>query len=193
MEYVYFFRETGRPYVKIGMSTNDLQQRFQHFKTYAPLGAYIVGFIKTKKASVLENELHKKYKDKRLSGEFFSLTDDEVYNEINNYNVSFGEIVSFLNELIEEYDYTLLDLKKDLKLKLKKYQETEQKYSADEVLINYLNTKKGMFLTNNFMLDELNNLGCTLNQYELGIILKNLGYQKKRKRINGTSSIVYIL
>jgi hypothetical protein len=193
MEYVYFFRETGRPYVKIGMSINDLQFRFQQFKTYAPLGAYIVGFIKTKKASTLENELHKKYKDKRLSGEFFSLTDDEVYNEINKHNSSFGEVVSFLNELIQEYDYSLLELKSDLKYKLKKFREDEQKYTPDEVLINYLTTKKGMFLTNNFMIDELNELGYIINQYQLGMTLSKLGYEKKRKKVNGISAIVYIL
>lgn len=193
MEYVYFFRETGRPYVKIGMSKNDIQVRFQHFKTYAPLGAYIVGFIKTKKASLLESELHKKYKDKRLQGEFFSITDDEVYNEINKHNSSFGEVVSFLNELIEEHDYSLFDLKKDLKNKVNKLKETKEKYTPDDILINYLETKKGTFLTNNQIMNELNDLGYVISQYELGITLKKIGYNKKRKKNNGISAMVYIL
>lgn len=193
MEYVYFFRETGRPYVKIGMSVNDLQIRFQQFKTYAPLGAYIVGFIKTKKASVLESQLHKKYKEKRLSGEFFSLTDDEVYREINNHNTSFGEIISYINELIEEHNYNLFELKNDLKKKLQSLNDINNKFQADILLLDYLKNKKGTFLTNNNIINELNELGYVIGQYQLGMTLKKLGYKKKRKRINDISSIVYIL
>jgi hypothetical protein len=193
MEYVYFFRETGRPYVKIGMSKNDFETRFNQFKIYAPLGAYVIGYIKTNDALKLEKDLHKKYKDKRLSGEFFTLTDDEVYREINNYNASFGEIISFLNELIENYDYSLTQLKYDLIEKLKKASYQKDKYAPNEILLSYLQEKKGCFLTNNKMIEELNEKGCIIGQYQLGLTLKNLGYHKKRKKINGTSSIVYII
>jgi uncharacterized protein YneF (UPF0154 family) len=193
MEHVYFFRETGRPYVKIGMTKNEIETRFNSFKTYAPLGAYIVGFIKTKDSFKLENELHEQFKDKRVFGEFFNISDDEVYNIINKYNSSFGEIVSFMNTLIEDYDYSLNDLKNDLLKKIKDLELLKEKYKPSQEIINYLSSKRGQFLTNNTMLNELNDNGNILNQYELAMILKRLGYKKKRKRVNGISAIVYIL
>jgi hypothetical protein len=83
---VYFFRHIGLTPVKIGYSTNESPiNRFEQFKTYAPYGAEIVGFIQTTEAKEIETRLHNKYQSKRLNGEWFELTDDEIKKEIEIY------------------------------------------------------------------------------------------------------------
>jgi hypothetical protein len=77
--YVYFFRQVGSPYVKIGFTNSEsVASRFAMFKMYAPMGANIEAVIETAHAKDLESELHKKYKAKRVGGEFFQMTAEEV-------------------------------------------------------------------------------------------------------------------
>jgi hypothetical protein len=83
---VYFFRHVGLSPVKIGYSENESPiNRFNQFRTYAPYGSEILGFIIISDAKQLETDLHKKYSSKRLSGEWFDLTEDEVNKEIDFY------------------------------------------------------------------------------------------------------------
>ena len=80
---VYFFKHTGLEPIKIGYSTNESPlDRFYQFKTYAPYGAEIIGFIRATKAKELETKLHYKYSNKRLEGEWFDITIEEVKKEI---------------------------------------------------------------------------------------------------------------
>lgn len=84
---VYFFRHIGLSPIKIGYSTNESPlDRFMQFKTYAPYGSEILGFIQTIDAKSLESKLHLKYSQKRLSGEWFEITEEEVENVINFYS-----------------------------------------------------------------------------------------------------------
>jgi hypothetical protein len=87
---VYFFRHIGLTPIKIGYSENESPiHRFNQFKTYAPYGSEILGFIIISDAKELESVLHRKYSSKRLNGEWFEITEDEVNYEINFYsNVS---------------------------------------------------------------------------------------------------------
>jgi hypothetical protein len=87
---VYFFKHVGLSPVKIGYSNNESPfNRFNQFKTYAPFGSEILGFIIISDAIELEQQLHKKYASKRLEGEWFDLTEEEVKKEIDFYtNVS---------------------------------------------------------------------------------------------------------
>lgn len=183
MEYVYFFRETGRPYVKIGMSKNEVQTRFQSFKTYAPLGAYIVGYIKTSNAFLLEKELHKKYKDKRLQGEFFNLTDDEVYAEINIHDSKFGEVVSFVDYLVNDLKFDIDYLKSILKNQIVGLNENLE--SDNDVLLNFIKNNKGSFFTNKEIQSYLAQNGFLITQYKLGVLLSKLSVTKKAKRVKG--------
>lgn len=83
---VYFFRHVGLEPIKIGYSQNESPiNRFNQFKTYAPFGAEIVGFIQTDEARDIESKLHLKYISKRLDGEWFLISEEEVKNEINFY------------------------------------------------------------------------------------------------------------
>jgi hypothetical protein len=77
--YVYFFREVGSPYVKIGFTNSEsVSMRFAAFKMYAPVGANIEAVIESSNAKALESELHKRYSAKRVGGEFFQMTSEEV-------------------------------------------------------------------------------------------------------------------
>jgi len=83
---VYFFRHIGLTPIKIGYSTSASPlDRFESFKTYAPYGAEILGFIPTTEAKRLEEILHKRYQNKRLNGEWFDITVEDVEKEIK-YN-----------------------------------------------------------------------------------------------------------
>ena len=83
---VYFFRHIGLSPIKIGYSENESPiDRFNQFKTYAPYGSEILGFVIISDAKELETLLHKKHASKRLSGEWFELTEDEVKKEIDFY------------------------------------------------------------------------------------------------------------
>lgn len=84
---VYFFKHEKLSPIKIGYTNKDTpKKRYESFKTYCPYNALIVGFIKTKNAKELEYFLHEKFKDKRLKGEWFDISVDDVENCINLYS-----------------------------------------------------------------------------------------------------------
>lgn len=84
---VYFFKHKNISGVKIGYSNyNSPIKRFNQFKTYAPFGAIMLGFIETHKAKKLESTLHKKYSEKRMHGEWFNISTSEVDNIIKFYS-----------------------------------------------------------------------------------------------------------
>jgi len=84
---VYFFRHLGLPPVKIGYSNHPSPiKRFEQFKTYAPFGCELLGFISSEEAKSLEKTLHFKFKDKRLKGEWFDITKKDVESEIEYYS-----------------------------------------------------------------------------------------------------------
>jgi hypothetical protein len=182
MQYVYFFRENYSDFVKIGKTSNEVRQRFRDFKIYAPLGAYIVGFIKTSNCHKLEKELHQFYKDKRVKGEFFKLTDEEVNLKINEYDPSKGELLSLINQLIIEYDCTELDIKTALTSYLRKLEKKEE-VKINPILLEFIKNNKGIDLTATEICERLRVLGYDTNPYHLGNILKSqLGYERKSKR-----------
>lgn len=81
---VYFFRHVGLTPVKIGYTSNKSPiKRFEQFKTYAPFGAEILGFIQTNEAKKYETDLHLKYSAKRLDGEWFEISEEDINYEVN--------------------------------------------------------------------------------------------------------------
>ena len=84
---VYFFRHIGLTPVKIGYSSHESPLgRFEQFKTYAPYGSEIIGFIQTADAKELETRLHQKFANKRINGEWFEITEYEAIYEIDFYS-----------------------------------------------------------------------------------------------------------
>lgn len=87
---VYFIKHIGLKPVKIGYSSSDNPiNRINNFKTSSPYGLELIGIIKTIDAKKLETFLHKKYKEKRLNGEWFNLSQKELKNELGlNFKLS---------------------------------------------------------------------------------------------------------
>lgn len=84
---VYFFRHVGLTPVKIGYSNNESPlSRFNQFKTYAPYGSEILGFIQTSDSKLIETKLHLKYASKRLFGEWFEIAEEDIKKEVDFYS-----------------------------------------------------------------------------------------------------------
>lgn len=84
---VYFFRHIGLTPIKIGFSKNPSPlDRFNQFKTYAPFGSEIVGFIQVENPKELESIIHLKYNHLRLEGEWFEITEEQAIKEIDFYS-----------------------------------------------------------------------------------------------------------
>ena len=124
---VYFFRHVGLTPVKIGYSTNESPlDRFEQFKTYAPYGAELIGFIRTYEPLQLETVLHAKYALKRLKGEWFKITNTDVEREI--------KLFSNLSDIEEMNDFQI-EWSKKIEKKKNPYLELGDK-SAREIIID---------------------------------------------------------
>ena len=102
---VYFFRHLTKKPIKIGYTAKPTpKKRFLQFKTYAPFGAELLGFIRCEEPESLEKELHNKYSEKRIKGEWFNISEDDVKKDIQIYT-NYGEKVRRSNYEIGYMDY----------------------------------------------------------------------------------------
>jgi hypothetical protein len=117
---VYFFRHIGLTPVKIGYSLNESPlNRFNQFKTYAPFGSEILGFIITTDAKKVETELHSKLSPFRLKGEWFDINEEEVNKHIDFYtNI---EDVKNRNDFQIAWAKELYDKNKNIENEVDKY------------------------------------------------------------------------
>jgi hypothetical protein len=117
---VYFFKHNRLEPVKIGYSEHESPiLRFRAFQTYAPYGGELLGFIITPEANELERTLHKKYSARRIWGEWFQLSIEEVksiielYTSIeeakrkNNFYIRYAEKVDEFEQKREKEKYQL--------------------------------------------------------------------------------------
>ena len=134
---VYFFKHVGLSPVKIGFSTNESPcGRFEQFKTYAPYGAELVGFIRTHNAKELETELHLKFANVRLKGEWFDLSLEDVNKWVAFY--------SSLEDIEEENNFKVA-WAKDIYLKNNPEPENKKKHflirkSIEQRIADLINT-----------------------------------------------------
>jgi hypothetical protein len=167
---VYFFRHIGLSPVKIGYSESESPyKRFEQFKTYAPFGAELLGFIRTVRAKDLETELHNKYSRDRIKGEWFEITKQEVdkcisfysnledIEEMNNFQVFWAK--SFIK------DKTGLDITSKFleKFCLEKNDESEVVILNQIEIARLLNVEKS----------------------DISLFMKNKSYCLKVYKING--------
>ena len=80
MYFVYLIRSeiSGEKVHKIGHTKWTPEQRIKEFKTGNASDFYIVDSFKSKWGTKIESSLHRLYKPKKISGEWFLLNDDEV-------------------------------------------------------------------------------------------------------------------
>ena len=97
-KYVYLVRDSLMGMTKIG-HTSDLQRRMYDLQTGCPQKLELIGYIETKHPGRLEQELHNRFSHKKCQGEWFSLSDDDIFLilEYHNASVSFKKFVD--NEL----------------------------------------------------------------------------------------------
>jgi hypothetical protein len=73
-----YFASNGRGSVKIGKTDRCLLSRLRSLQISSPDELRIAAFISTPNASEVEALLHEKYKDVRIRGEWFALTDNQA-------------------------------------------------------------------------------------------------------------------
>lgn len=118
---VYFIKHIGLEPIKIGYTKNTSPiDRFTQFKTYAPFGAELLGFIQSYSPRELESDLHNKYDFNRLEGEWFDITPTQVKKEILYY--------SNIDDIKDKNDFEIAWAKSKMKLAdLKELQLIENK------------------------------------------------------------------
>jgi len=125
---VYFFRHIGLTPVKIGFSTSESPlNRFTQFKTYAPYGSEILGFIQTEDAKKIESILHLKYSNKRISGEWFEISEQDVTYEVNFY--------SNIEDIKERNEFQIEWAKRI----------NEKKITKEKIIENIISSEKDIF------------------------------------------------
>lgn len=82
--YVYMIRTFNSNYIKIG-KTRNITNRLKTL--YTNIGdIYLLSYIYCVDYSNIEIELHRKYKDKRIRGEWFDLSKEDIENISNEYS-----------------------------------------------------------------------------------------------------------
>jgi hypothetical protein len=84
---IYFIADDFGGNVKIGLAFDIYKRRIQ-LQTGNPRPLKLMGFIKTenkKDDHKIEKALHKKYQDSHISGEWFSISPNQVLDEISKY------------------------------------------------------------------------------------------------------------
>lgn len=76
-EYNVYLLESDGKY-KIGFTRNDPEKRIKQMKTGNFNGFNLIGQFKSKWGTKIESKLHKKHKQKKISGEWFNLTNEDV-------------------------------------------------------------------------------------------------------------------
>jgi len=99
MAFVYFFKHNGINGIKIGMTKNNdsVANRFSAFNTHSPSGSEIIGVIETDRPDKLEKELHRKFANRRMNGEFFNISKETVLTL--TFNTSEKKLLSIFRGL----------------------------------------------------------------------------------------------
>jgi len=65
-------------YYKIGLTTNKIETRIKDIQRNTPWPITVVKVVETDDCAGLEAELHERFKERRVAGEWFALEEDEV-------------------------------------------------------------------------------------------------------------------
>lgn len=86
MGYVYFIRQAEDEIFKIGMTNRTPKSRLDQLQVTSPFELNIFGFIKAINARKVERQLHKKFRDYRLNGEWFNLSEQQVEHVLKEFD-----------------------------------------------------------------------------------------------------------
>lgn len=171
---VYFFRHTGLKPVKIGYSISISPiERFNQFKTYAPFGAEILGFIITENPNELEKLLHEKFSVFRLHGEWFDISEEMVKKAISFHSNEFQIHSRFKFEL-EFAKY----------LSQKKESEKTESY-LEKIISDLFIEDNSKFLPTEDIISIINSYSeQKFTSIMIGRTLKQMGFTKIREGLN---------
>lgn len=68
----------GQKLHKIGYTRRPIEKRIREFKTGNASDIYLVDSFQSEWGTKIESQLHRIYKSKKIGGEWFDLTDDEI-------------------------------------------------------------------------------------------------------------------
>jgi len=68
----------GRRLYKIGYTRREVSKRIKELKTGNGSELYLIDSFKSKWGTKIESSLHRLYKPKKVNGEWFDLTDEDV-------------------------------------------------------------------------------------------------------------------
>jgi hypothetical protein len=191
--FVYVFKQSGTTFYKIGMSeTDSVNDRFIQFKTYSPTGCEIISVIETDHARYLEKKLHTQFAEKRMSGEFFNLTDVDIAT-IKNYE---SEKIATLNNFFWQYIVGKnLDL--DAMRRVLSLMDKSENVSFDKktelILLEVSKYFNNMSVTNTEIYDKIKEKYPSITKKMLGMILKQKYTSKIVRNGNSTNRIYTII
>lgn len=73
----------GEKLYKIGYTRREVEQRIRELKTGNAAELFIVESFKSKWGTKIESQIHRRLKHKKINGEWFELTDEDVDGFIN--------------------------------------------------------------------------------------------------------------
>lgn len=180
---VYFFKHIGLNPIKIGFTLNPSPiSRFNSFKTYAPHGSQLVGFIQTENPLQLERDLHDKFSEFRLNGEWFNVSEDVIDEVIRVHSAI--EDVKHKSLFQEEY------AKRIHRNSLKKSDFQERIYS----LFNEMFTTSSMSTAEPIVYSQLQLAKLFgVQRSDIRIFLEREGIKRKIYKIKGVVYNGYLL
>jgi hypothetical protein len=79
-EYCIYMIRASNGFVKIGMTSN-IEERLSRLKVFSPLELKVIfssSFAKKAMVGIMEAEIHRLYSDRRMTGEWFDLSDEDI-------------------------------------------------------------------------------------------------------------------
>ena len=96
MGYVYLICDPNQNAYKIGVTRNIVQNRLKKLQTGNSAELHIIHIIETKYPFRLETLLHNNYKDKKIYGEWYALTSDDI----NNFKSTCENLINIINSML---------------------------------------------------------------------------------------------
>lgn len=97
MGYIYLICDPNQNAYKIGVTRNLVQDRIKKLQTGNASELHMIHTVETEYPFRLETMLHNKFKDKKVHGEWYSLSQDDITNFKNICN-SFIDMIDSMKQ-----------------------------------------------------------------------------------------------